>query len=92
MVSVSDEKENGTCNCFANSTFSYNEHVSRAFGWRAKKRRERAQSRQQTNIWSTFKDEFFAKLSTDGRITVPWEIRWKLEAKPGQMMRLFLHP
>ena len=33
---------------------------------------------QQANSWSTFKDEFFAKLSTDGRITVPWEIRWKL--------------
>jgi len=46
---------------------------------------------QQANSWSTFKDEFFAKLSTDGRITVPWEIRWKLEAKPGQMMRIFLY-
>jgi len=47
---------------------------------------------QQANSLSTFKDEFFAKLSTDGRITVPWEIRLKLETKPGQMMRIFLYP
>jgi bifunctional DNA-binding transcriptional regulator/antitoxin component of YhaV-PrlF toxin-antitoxin module len=47
---------------------------------------------QQANSHSTFREEFFAKLSTDGRITVPWEVRWKIEAKPGQIMRLFLYP
>jgi bifunctional DNA-binding transcriptional regulator/antitoxin component of YhaV-PrlF toxin-antitoxin module len=38
------------------------------------------------------KEQFFAKLCTDGRITLPWEIRLKLKAKPRQMMRLYLSP
>jgi len=40
----------------------------------------------------SFHDEsFFAKLKPDGRITVPWEIMWALEIKPGFMLRVRLY-
>ena len=42
------------------------------------------------NIWS--EERFFAKLKPDGRITVPWEIVWALEIKPGHMLRVWLYP
>ena len=41
--------------------------------------------------YSSVIEQFFAKLCTDGRITLPWEIRLKLKAKPRQMMRLYLY-
>ena len=34
--------------------------------------------------------EFFAKLSVDGRITVPWEVRLKTQIKLGEMVNVFL--
>ena len=41
----------------------------------------------------SFREErFFAKLKPDGRITVPWEIVWALEIKPGHMLRVWLYP
>jgi len=35
-------------------------------------------------------EKFYAKVKSDGRITVPWEITWALEIKPGSMLRIEL--